>query len=247
MNLLLTALLWTLAEAAPPPDVSAVCSKLQSKYPELVIWDPVGCKGDETGASATTYKDALLDYFNAENSDNRAVCGFFPSNAEQVSFAVNTLNAYPSVKFALKSGGHNANLGFSSVDRGVLIAFRPNSQYAIPAPDGKTIDVGPGCKWEDVYTALEPLGRATVGGRLGDIGVMGFTLGGGLSYLSAQYVSLCRRATRHGYLTLPRAWRATMSSTTRPSLPTAPSSMSTPRRTPNCTLPCAAAATSLPL
>ena len=190
-RLLLAPLLWALAEALLSPDVDAVCSTLHSKYPKLLVWDPAGPKGIETIVNATPYNDALLDYWNAASSNNRAACAFFPANADQVSFAVATLNAYPSVNFALKSGGHNPNLGFSSVNGGVLIAFRPNSQYAIPSPDGKTIDVGAGCKWLDVYTALQPLGRAAVGGRLSDVGVMGFMLGGGLSYLSAQYVSPC--------------------------------------------------------
>lgn len=189
MRMFLTLLIWGLAEAALSPDVDAVCSTLIAKYPKNVVWDTIGPKAGDTITHATTYNSALFDYWNAASANNRAACAFFPSNAEQVSFAVHTLNAYPSVKYALKSGGHSPNLGYSSVDQGVLIAFRPNSQYAIPAADGKTVEVGAGCKWEDVYKVLEPLGRTAVGGRLGDVGVMGFTLGGGLSYLSAQYVS----------------------------------------------------------
>jgi hypothetical protein len=38
-----------------------------------------------------------------------------------------------------------------------------------------------------VYEALDPLGKSAVGGRLGNVGVSGFTLGGGLSHLSPQY------------------------------------------------------------
>ncbi|TQS33765.1 hypothetical protein Golomagni_05878, partial [Golovinomyces magnicellulatus] len=72
-------------------------------------------------------------------------------------------------------------------DKGVLIAFRPNSKYAIPSDDGETIEVGPGCKWVDVYGALQPLGRTAVGGRLADVGVTGLLLGGGLSYMSGQH------------------------------------------------------------
>ncbi|KAJ6437126.1 FAD-binding, type 2 [Purpureocillium lavendulum] len=191
MRVLVTLLLWRLAEAALSPDVDAVCSTLIAKYPKNVVWDTIGPKAADTITRANTYNSALFDYWNAASANNRAACAFFPSNAEQVSFAVHTLNAYPSVKYALKGGGHSPNLGYSSVDKGVLIAFRPNSQYAIPSADGKTVEVGAGCKWEDVYNALEPLGRTAVGGRLGDVGVMGFTLGGGLSYLSAQYGFAC--------------------------------------------------------
>ncbi|KJZ71392.1 hypothetical protein HIM_09233 [Hirsutella minnesotensis 3608] len=199
MHLFLTGpLLWLLAEAAllspllsPRRDVNAVCSTLHSKYPGHLAWDPVSLHGLQTLRGTLEYNAALLDYWNVKSASNRPVCAFFPADAEQVSFAVRTLNAHPSVRFALKSGGHNPNLGFSSVDDGVLIAFRPNSRYAVPAPDGRTIDVGAGAKWEDVYSALQPLGKAAVGGRLGDVGVIGLTLGGGLSYLSAQYGFAC--------------------------------------------------------
>ncbi|UNI20885.1 hypothetical protein JDV02_006934 [Purpureocillium takamizusanense] len=187
LPLLSTLLLWSLADAAVSPDAKAVCSTLIAKYPKNLVWDTIGPNAGDTITQAAAYNSALFDYWNAASADNRPACAFFPSNAEQVSFAVRTLNAYPSVKYALKSGGHNPNLGYSSVKQGVLIAFRPNSQYAIPAPDGKTVEVGAGCKWEDVYEVLEPLGRTAVGGRLGDVGVTGFMLGGGLSYLSAQY------------------------------------------------------------
>ncbi|PHH88798.1 hypothetical protein CDD83_7047 [Cordyceps sp. RAO-2017] len=72
-----------------------------------------------------------------------------------------------------------------------MLAFRPRARFVVPAPDGTTVDVGPGCKWEDVYAALQPLGKTAVGGRLGDVGVVGFLLGGGLSYLSAQHGLAC--------------------------------------------------------
>lgn len=190
MRLLLVGLLLGVAQAKITPDTEAVCSTLHSKFPDKLVWDPVGTNGVDTWNLASIYNTALFDYWNAASSLIRPACTFFPSNAEEASYAVKTLIAYPEVKYAVKSGGHSPNLGFASTDKGVLIAFRPNSKYAIPSPDGKTIDVGAGCKWEDVYGALQPLGKAVVGGRLGDVGVTGLILGGGLSYLSAQYVSL---------------------------------------------------------
>lgn len=201
LSLLGAAAIWALAEAITlSPDVDAVCSTLYSKYPQLVVWDPIGPKALATILHASTYNEVLFDYWNAASSGNRPSCGFFPSNAEQVSYAVQTLNSYPSVQFALKSGGHSPNLGFSSVKGGVLIAFRPNSKYANPSPDGKSVEVGAGCKWIDVYSALEPLGKAAVGGRQADVGVIGLLLGGGLSYLSSQYVSAISRQITPRYI-----------------------------------------------
>ncbi|KAG8409112.1 hypothetical protein J3459_017770 [Metarhizium acridum] len=214
----LVAALYTLTEAAAlTPETKAVCSGLYSKFPGQLVWDPAGPHATDTVSHASTYNAARFDYWNAASSKNRAGCAFFPSNADQVSVAVQLLNAYPTVRFALKGGGHNPNLGHSSVDQGVLIAFRPNSQYAIPSADGKTVEVGAGCKWEEVYSAFEPLGKTAVGGRLGDVGVAGFLLGGGLSYLSAQHGFACDNVVSFECV-LANGTIATASSTSHPEL-----------------------------
>lgn len=173
----------------PSSDTKAVCDALVKQFPDKLAWDPLGPYGASTLARAPAYNAANLDYWNAANSLNRAACAFFPSTTDEVAFAVQTLNQYESVRFALKAGGHNPNTGFSSVGGGVLIAFRPNFQTATPSRDGSAIEIGAGCKWEDVYGVLQPLGKTVTGGRLGDVGTTGLILGGGLSYLSAQHVS----------------------------------------------------------
>lgn len=42
-----------------------------------------------------------------------------------------------------------------------------------------TVRVGPGNDWQDVLKVLTPLGVTVVGGRIGEVGVGGFVLGGG--------------------------------------------------------------------
>ncbi|KAM3523693.1 hypothetical protein NHJ13051_004947 [Beauveria bassiana] len=175
----------------PSSDTKAVCDALVQQFPDKLAWDPLGPYGVSTLARAPAYNAANLDYWNAANSLNRAACAFFPSTTDEVAFAVQTLNRYESVRFALKAGGHNPNKGFSSVGGGVLIAFRPNLQTATPSRDGSAIEIGAGCKWEDVYGVLQPLGKTVAGGRLGDVGTTGLILGGGLSYLSAQHGFAC--------------------------------------------------------
>ncbi|QRV84351.1 FAD-binding domain protein [Ceratobasidium sp. AG-Ba] len=61
-----------------------------------------------------------------------------------------------------------------------------------PAPlaaDGSvgTVDVGSGLIWDNVYAALQPYNVTVVGGRVTGVGVAGFALGGGYSWLSNQY------------------------------------------------------------
>jgi hypothetical protein len=72
--------------------------------------------GDKDYATATRY-------WNAASGDDKPTCVAFPTNAEEVSEVVKVLNKYTDVEFALKSGGHCPNRGFSSVNKGVLLSF----------------------------------------------------------------------------------------------------------------------------
>lgn len=77
----------------------------------------------ETQTSGDDYDEAKGHYWNAASEDDIPACVSFPTNAEQVSEIVQVLQEYTDVEFAMKSGGHNPNRGFSSVDGGVLISF----------------------------------------------------------------------------------------------------------------------------
>ncbi|KJY01491.1 FAD-binding domain-containing protein [Zymoseptoria brevis] len=178
--------------AVPTSDTLKVCDYLYQKYPNFLAYDTLGLSALKTVANASQYTEINSVYWNNENSyAYRAACAFFPDNAEKVSDAVKQLNRYPSVKFGLKSGGHNPAPGFSAVDQGVLISFEPNLASTTRTADGNHFLVGPGAHWGDVYKEAGKTQQIVVGGRLGHIGVGGFVLGGGLSYYSAQYGLAC--------------------------------------------------------
>lgn len=90
-----------------------------------------------------------------------------------------------------QGGGHNPAPGFSATKDGVLISFETNLANTVRTSDGSHFVVGAGARWGDVYKVTGNTNQIVVGGRLGDIGVAGFTLGGGLSYYSAQYGLTC--------------------------------------------------------
>lgn len=184
------------AATAPNADTTAVCNYLYTRYPNYFAWDPKGPNGAKTVSNATVYTDINTVYWNAANSHLRAGCAFFPANAEMVSDAVKALNKYQSATFALKSGGHQPAPGFSATDGGVMISFKPNMDKTVRSADGKHFYVGPGARWGDVYNVTGQTNQIVVGGRLGHIGVGGFVLGGGLSYYSAQYVSIYQAHTK---------------------------------------------------
>ncbi|KAF1973021.1 FAD-binding domain-containing protein [Bimuria novae-zelandiae CBS 107.79] len=112
-------------------------------------------------------------------------CQLYPTSAEEIAAIVRILNANNET-FAIKSGGHNPNQGFSSIDGGPLILTRELNEVIYDAASG-TVRVALGNEWEDVIGALEGTGVTVAGGRIGDVGVGGLVLGGGLSFLSTQY------------------------------------------------------------
>lgn len=81
-------------------------------------------------------------------------------------------------KFSVRSGGHSPNPGWSSIRKpGILIDLQKLNKIAI-STDKSVISLGPGGRWGDFYTALDPYGVSVIGGRLPDVGVGGLILGG---------------------------------------------------------------------
>ncbi|KAI3332048.1 FAD-binding domain-containing protein [Xylariaceae sp. AK1471] len=94
------------------------------------------------------------------------------------------------VPFAIRSGGHSPNPFDSNIDTGVLISLDNFDEVSYHAGTG-LVTLGPGARWEAVYTELDKYNRTMVGGRVLNVGVGGLTLGSGLSYLSDLYGMVC--------------------------------------------------------
>jgi hypothetical protein len=112
-------------------------------------------------------------------------CIIFPKSVEEVSAIVKVI-ANGTESFAVKSGGHNPNNYFSSVEGGPLISTEKLDQAIVDQATG-IVDVGPGNRLDSIAAKLQGTGWTFVGGRIGNTGVGGLVLGGGLSYMSAQY------------------------------------------------------------
>lgn len=76
--------------------------------------------------------------------------------------------------------------GYANTNGGVLISLAKLNQLQLSS-DKSCVSVGPGNRWEDVYNYLEPYGLIALGGRVGNVGVAGLLLGGGISFYSNQY------------------------------------------------------------
>jgi FAD/FMN-containing dehydrogenase len=98
-----------------------------------------------------------------------------PRSAKEVAVAL-ILCKEAECKFAVKSGGHAAMEGASSADGGVTIDLKHLNRVELN--EDKTIaSLGAGNTWERVFEELAKDGLAVAGGRAGDVGVGGYTLG----------------------------------------------------------------------
>lgn len=138
-------------------DSTAACNAIDILLPGVVAF-PV--------RDLIRFQAELQAYWSGADSDLVPACITFPLNATQTSTIVKVLNNYTDVAFAIKSGGHNTNPGWSSVEGGVLIAFSSNAATTISA-DYTTADIGPGARWYEVMDSLLPYGKCVPGGRIG--------------------------------------------------------------------------------
>jgi UDP-N-acetylenolpyruvoylglucosamine reductase len=113
-----------------------------------------------------------------------AACSVEPGTPQDISTILLLLGA-GRIPFAIKSGGHSPNPGFSSTT-GVQISMARFNSVNYNSNRG-TVEVGSGLIWDDVYKTLDPLGVTVTGGRVQGVGVGGLTLGGGYSWKANQY------------------------------------------------------------
>jgi FAD/FMN-containing dehydrogenase len=94
-----------------------------------------------------------------------------------VSNALKILNFFHT-KFAIRSGGHSPNPGFSSVGQaGILLDLQRLNQVTL-SKDKTFASLGPGGRWGNAIAALDAQGATVIGGRIPDVGIGGLILGG---------------------------------------------------------------------
>jgi FAD/FMN-containing dehydrogenase len=152
------------------------------------------------------YNTSLASYFTQQNAHLYPSCIVTPSNTDDVSTILEVLtspsqdqiptlnsasaNTNTACPFAIRSGGHAYNTAFNNINSGTTIDLSNLNSITLSA-DQKTVSVGPGATWEDVYDILDPAHISVPGGRAGQVGVGGLTLGGGISYFSPRYGWTC--------------------------------------------------------
>ena len=132
--------------------------------------------------------DQLNEYWSNRQDDLTPTCIITPDSSTAVSKALKSIRTWKA-PFTVKSGGH-VPFPSSNIEDGIVIDL-VNLNTLQLSNDKSVVSVGPGLRWRDVANFLLPEGLAVVGGRVGDIGVGGFTLGGGISWFSGRYGWAC--------------------------------------------------------
>ncbi|KAF1940451.1 FAD binding domain-containing protein [Clathrospora elynae] len=144
--------------------------------------------------------DVTIGYFwSAQQQEPKPHCVFKPEGALDVSTLV-LLSRFTQCPFAVRSGGHAAFAGASSIDGGITVTFERMKQITL-SEDNKIASIEPGNLWYDIYTTLAQDNLAVVGGRVSAIGIGGLTTGGGISFFANTYGWACDKVASYEVVT----------------------------------------------
>jgi hypothetical protein len=97
------------------------------------------------------------------------------------------------LRVAPQATGHGAG-ALADLGEAILLKTAALTGVTVDAAS-RTAHVNAGTQWHEVLAATEPLGLAPLAGSAADVGVVGYTLGGGLSFLGRKY-GLATRSVR---------------------------------------------------
>ncbi|KAK9490787.1 FAD binding domain-containing protein [Lipomyces doorenjongii] len=136
-----------------------------------------------------------VSFWSQQQETTTPKCIFQPSSTIEVSSALLLAELF-SCPFAVKSDGHAAFVGLSSIQNGLNIDLSPLNSLNL-SKDLIVVSVGAGNRWVDVYPYLLQYNISVVGGRVLDIGVGGLTTGG-ISFFSQIYGWACDNVVNYG-------------------------------------------------
>ncbi|MBV8953533.1 MAG: FAD-binding oxidoreductase, partial [Solirubrobacterales bacterium] len=116
--------------------------------------------------------------------DQRPAAIVFPETTQDVVSAV-LFAAQHGQRIAPQGTGHNAD-PLGGLEDTILLKTERMREIAID-PVGRTARVQAGAVWLDVVEAAASYGLAALAGSSPDVGVIGYTLGGGVSFLGRRY------------------------------------------------------------
>ena len=107
-----------------------------------------------------------------------------PADATDVRIIVDYARTN-GLRIAPQATGHNAG-PLEDIDDVLLVSVRELQEISID-PHARRVRVGAGVKWERVGPRLSDLGLAGLHGSSPDVGIAGYSLGGGMGWLARKY------------------------------------------------------------
>jgi FAD binding domain-containing protein len=127
--------------------------------------------------------DATRQVFNL-TTDLRPAAIALPRDVSDVVAAVRYASAH-GLRVAPQATGHNAT-PLGSLEDTLLVDVRHFQEVSIDR-GAQRVRVGAGVKWERVAPQLSELGLAALHGSSPDVGIAGYSLGGGMGWLARKY------------------------------------------------------------
>jgi FAD/FMN-containing dehydrogenase len=117
-------------------------------------------------------------------ADLRPAAIALPESVEDVIAAVEYARAH-GLRVAPQSTGHNAT-AYASVEDAVLVKLSKMRGAEVDV-ERRTARVEGGARWEDVTPLLEGTGLVALHGSSPDVGIAGYSLGGGMGWLARKH------------------------------------------------------------
>ncbi|KAJ9137760.1 FAD binding domain-containing protein [Pleurostoma richardsiae] len=182
------------------PSCQQACETLASEFPGRLHYGP---------------SDTNFTIWDQKQLQTVYTCRVEPASADEVSTILSVL-VDNWCQFAVKCGGHSRYPGDSVSVGGVTIDLGLLNSTVV-SEDRTTAAIGGGSLTRQVFAALDPYGLAYVGGRVGQVGMGGYILGGGTSVLSAKYGWALDHVLEYEVV-LPNATIVTVSESSHPDL-----------------------------
>ncbi|KAI9035692.1 FAD-binding oxidoreductase [Aspergillus affinis] len=158
-----------LSDPTVPTACQQACSELSSTFGPAFHWP---------------HNDNFT-IWDAKQQEAHPACRVEPSSAQDVASILDILVGHWCY-FSVKGGGHSRNPEDSNSVGGVTVDLNRLSSVEVLL-GGTKARIGGGATTLQVYRALEAHNLSFVGGRVGSVGMGGFTLGGGTSPFSNKY------------------------------------------------------------
>jgi FAD/FMN-containing dehydrogenase len=141
------------------------------------------------GQNSVNYPNAttINNLYSRQNFDPMVI--LFPESTADVQLILQATHECAvflphKAGFTIQSGGHNY-AGYS-LSNGIVVNMAKMNQIYWDFPNRK-LTVGMGVRWAAIYPRLQGTGLIVVGGGCPDVGIAGFVMGGGWSWMSRSF------------------------------------------------------------